>query len=117
VTIRRALAGFPGVLVGLWPAGLLVGGLDLYRLPVEIAAGFALGALAGRASRLAWLAGLAAGAVAGLALHLAVAGAEWRFIAFAWRLALPLILAALAGLAARLALEHLARAGTSFPGQ
>jgi hypothetical protein len=107
VTIRTSFAGIAGTLVGLWPAGLLIDGPDFYQLPGALVIGFCLGAIAGRSRRRVWFLGLAAGLAAGFGFHLLMVGTEWRFMSYAFELALPFIASAIAGVITRFALEHL----------
>jgi hypothetical protein len=97
-----------GFVIGLWPAGLLAGGLDFYRLRGLLAIGFALGvAAASRPSRFHWSACVGSGLLAALALHLLAVGAEWRFIGFSFEKALPFIGCALAGVSLRFVVDRL----------
>jgi hypothetical protein len=108
MTFRRAAATWSGFIIGFWPAGLLVGGLDFYRirgvLPFALATGYAATA---ETDRSRWMSGLAAGLAAAFGFHLLIVGAEWRFIGFAFERALPFIGSALAGAFTRFVLEHL----------
>jgi hypothetical protein len=103
--LRRALTTLSGFIVGVWPAGLLVGGLDFHRSRWALLVGFAIGAAAPASARLRWLTGVAAGLAAAFGFYLLAVGTEWRFIAFAFEGALPAVGAAFFGALARAAVR------------
>jgi hypothetical protein len=110
MSARRRLAVLSAFIVGFWPVGLLVGGVDFFRLPGALPFAFLLG-LAGAhdAARWRWPAAAAAGAglAAAFTLLLLVVGAEWHFVGFAFAGARPFFVAAACGALTRLAIQAL----------
>jgi hypothetical protein len=117
MTYRRTLASISGLIIGFWPAGLLLGGLDFYGSRGALVLGFAAG-LAGAAApeRSPWLAGVAGGLAAAFGFHLLVVGVEWRFIAFAFERALPFLGCALTGALARAVVDRMRSRKHLVPG-
>jgi hypothetical protein len=96
-----------GAVVGLWPGALIATGPAAYQGWMPVVAGFGLG-LAGRRPG-KWLCGLTAGLLLALGAYVLLFGWELGLMAYAGKHSLPLIGAALTGLAARTAADRFRR--------